>query len=162
MKTLLIFSLLIWLNTYLLAQPQSGNVGLSVVVQNEQLDFLVPILLTNKLAISPTFGIRSISDQYTDVVFGGILRYYFQNQIVSPFIGGRIGAIILSPKEGDTTTDLIFGPLFGGEYYFTSNFSVGIELQLNIISSGDNSNRFGNPGGTNINTATAFFATIYF
>ena len=162
MKTISIFSLLMLLNVNFLAQPQSGNIGISVVVQNEQLDFLVPILLTDKLAISPAFGVRSISDQYTDVAIGGILRYYFRNQIVSPFIGGRFGALILSPKEGDATTDLIFGPLFGAEYYFTKNFSVGIELQLNIVSSGENSDRFGNPGGTNLNTATAFSATIYF
>jgi hypothetical protein len=59
-------------------------------------------------------------------------------------------------------SDLILGPSFGGEYYFNKNFSVGIELQLNVVLSGEKSMRFSNPDGMNINTATALFATIYF
>ena len=90
------------------------------------------------------------------------MRYHLFNETVTPFIGARFGTLLYIPRENDTITDFVFGPLFGGEYYFTENFSVGIELQLNATFSGENSLRFGNPDGTIINTATAFFATIYF
>jgi hypothetical protein len=70
--------------------------------------------------------------------------------------------MMLFPKGGEAQTDIIFGPCFGGEYYFSQHFSAGIELQLNIAKSGVNSMRFNNPNGTNIGTATAFYATIYF
>ena len=162
MKTTLIVLIFLFYSSTFYSQPQKGNIGISVLVQNSQLDFLIPIFISDNFAVSPAVGISSISDQFTDISLGGIIRYYFSKNIVSPFIGGRFGALLLNPKDGESTTDLIFGPLFGGEYYFTKNFSVGIELQLNITKSDERSNRFNNPNGTNINTATAFFATIYF
>jgi len=51
---------------------------------------------------------------------------------------------------------------FGGEYYISEHFSVGIEAQGNLTKSDKNSGRFGNPGGVNINLATMIFATMYF
>ena len=41
-------------------------------------------------------------------------------------------------------------------------FSIGVEGQVNAAISDDASSRFGNPGGTNINTATAVLAAFYF
>jgi hypothetical protein len=144
------------------AQLQKGQVGVSVSVQSPQLDFLIPVCLTENISFSPSIGISSISDHATDIAVGGILRYYFSNNIVSPFVGGRFGALILIPKTGDSISDIVFGPLFGGEYFLGPKLSLGIELQLNIIKSGKYSMRVGNPEGTNINTASALFATIYF
>lgn len=66
------------------------------------------------------------------------------------------------PDDGDPITDYIVGLLGGGEYFFSANFSVGIEGQLNISISDENSSRFSNPKGTNVNTASVIFATIYF
>ncbi len=50
----------------------------------------------------------------------------------------------------------------GGEYFFSSSFSVGIEAQLNLTFSDKNSVRFANPGGTNLNTGSVIYASIYF
>lgn len=144
------------------AQPHGGKVGVSVVVQNSQFDFLVPVFLSNNFALSPAVGLSSISGNSTDLTLGAVARYYISQKTVSPYIGGRFGAIILMPEKGDNVTDFILGPLFGGEYFINENISAGIELQLNFYKSALNSTRFQNPNGTNVNTATAFFATIYF
>jgi hypothetical protein len=162
MKTFQLLLLFILLSSYCFSQTHKGNIGLSVSLQNEQIDFLVPIFVSDNLSLSPAFGVRGISDKYIDLTIGSIIRYYFSEQIVSPFIGGRFGALLLLPKDDDSVIDYVFGPLFGGEYYFNEHISLGIEVQFNIVTSSEKSMRFGNPGGTNFNTATAIFATIYF
>ena len=162
MKTIFTILTIFIISSFCYSQPQKNNVGISGSIQNSQLDFLIPIFASDKVAIAPSIGIISISDQFTDLSVGALLRYYFTKNIVSPYIGLRFGAMILSPKGGDSQTDFILGPCFGGEYYFTQHFSAGLELQLNIAKSGENSLRYNNPNGTNIGTATAFYATIYF
>ncbi len=47
-------------------------------------------------------------------------------------------------------------------YFLAESFSLGVEAQLNVSLSGDGSTRFGNPGGTNINSAMGVFAAVYF
>ncbi|MCK4462246.1 MAG: hypothetical protein KAW46_10605 [candidate division Zixibacteria bacterium] len=42
------------------------------------------------------------------------------------------------------------------------HFSVGVEAQVNAVFSDEHSYLFGNPNGTNINTAAAVMATFYF
>jgi hypothetical protein len=162
MKTLIIVISIFIISSLCFSQPQKGNIGLSASIQNSQIDFLIPIFASDNFAISPSVGISSISDQFTDLSVGALMRFYLSKNIVSPYIGFRLGAMILSPKGGDSQTDYILGPCFGGEYYFSQHFSAGIELQLNIARSGEHSMRFNNPNGTNIGTTSAFYATIYF
>ena len=90
------------------------------------------------------------------------MRAYTRNATVSPFISGRAGALISSPSGGSTKTDYLFGLGVGGEYFIDRHFSFGVEAQVNIGISDTGSNNLGNPGGTNINTATVIFGTIYF
>jgi hypothetical protein len=162
MKLLSLFFITVIFLTTGFPQPSKGNVGISVSIQNTQFDFLIPIFFQDKVSVSPAIGINKISNNYTDLSLGAILRFYLSTDNVAPFLGMRAGALMFIPDNEDLITDFIFGPFFGGEYYFSKNFSVGIELQLNIIKSASNSIRFNNPNGTNINSATAFFATIYF
>lgn len=61
---------------------------------------------------------------------------------------------------GDGGRDIGIG--VGGEYFLGDKFSVGVEAQLNATHSSKTSSRFGNPGGWNINTASAVLATVYF
>ena len=68
----------------------------------------------------------------------------------------------LSPKDSKGTTDFLAGITLGGEYFIHPQFSFGIEAQLNATFSDNSSYRFNNPGGTNLNTATAILANIYF
>jgi hypothetical protein len=58
--------------------------------------------------------------------------------------------------------DFLAGPFFGGEYFLSKRFSVGVEAQIVLAFSDKRSARFGNPGKTNVNTATVAGATVYF
>ena len=162
MKTFFSILLVIVISTLLTAQPQKGKVGVTAEIQTQQMDFLLPIFVNDWVSLSPAIGVANISDKYTDLSLGLLMRYHLFTETVTPFIGARFGTLLFIPEEGDMISDLILGPSFGGEYYFSENFSVGIELQLNVVVSGEKSMRFSNPNGTNINSATAIFATIYF
>jgi hypothetical protein len=144
-----------------LAQAKKGQVGISAALQDFQLDFTVPIWAADRIVIAPSFGLVRASNLATDWTLGGTLRVYLSKEKLSRYLGTRYGALILSPKDRDSLTDHILGFFLGGEYFFDSRFSIGGELQLNFTFSDDLSNRFGHPGGTIINTATAIYATFY-
>jgi len=89
------------------------------------------------------------------------------NVILAPYVGLKLGTILNFPSsensvDSKTKVDLLGGLAFGAEYFFTENFSLGVEAQGNFTKSDENSFRFGNPDGLNFNTATMISATIYF
>lgn len=136
--------------------------GLSVVLQSEQLDLLFPIWPDNNVVIIPSISIVSVSDISTDFGYGLGLRYNLKYDDATPYIGARVEVLVLIPKAGDSFSDIVFGPFAGGEYFFSEHFSVSVEAQLNVAMSDEFSTRFGNPDGTNVNTATVALATFYF
>lgn len=145
------------------AQDETRTWGISASIQQNQFDILFPIWTGGNNVIAPSIGAIYIEDSGTDLRLGLLDRIYFNTtKSLKPFLGLRAGVLFSLPDGGDNATDYIIGLLGGGEYFFSKNFSVGVEAQLNMSISDENSNRFGNPGGTNINTATAIFATIYF
>lgn len=145
------------------AQENNRTWGISAAIQDTQLDILFPIWTGANNVIAPAIGVIYIGESGTDLRIGLLDRIFFNaTENIKPFIGLRAGALFTMPDEGDTVTDYIVGVLGGGEYFFSDNFSVGVEAQLNMSISDEESGRFGNPGGTNINTATALFATVYF
>jgi len=138
------------------------QIGLSASLQDNQIDFLVPIWISSRITIAPSFGAAWIQDAGTDLHFGVMPKYYFSDTKVSPFIGLRAALLRATPSGGAGVTDWLFGLSFGGEYFFDKNFSVGVESQLNYTISDERSMRYGNPGKSNLNTATAVYASIYF
>lgn len=164
------FSIIVLLTFFLIntnsnfAQELShGSWGISATVNNSQADLLFPVWLGKYNTIAPAIGIFGISDVNTDLSVGIVYHHYIKyNSNFSPIIGGRVGGIFGIPKNGDGTTDWIIGLLGGGEYFFSSNFSVGLEAQFNLAFSDKYSTRFGNPDGTNFNTGSVIFATVYF
>jgi len=145
------------------AQENKRTWGISAAIQETQLDILFPIWTGTNNIIAPAIGAIYIGDSGTDLRLGLLDRIFFNaNETIKPFLGLRAGALISMPDEEDTVTDYVLGILGGGEYFFSDNFSVGVEAQLNMSISDENSGRFGNPGGTNVNTATVIFASIYF
>lgn len=145
------------------AQDNTRTWGVSASIQENQFDILFPIWTGENNVIAPSVGAIYIEDSGTDLRLGLLDRIYFNaTKSLKPFLGLRAGVLLSLPDGGDNATDFIIGLLGGGEYFFSNHFSVGVEAQLNMSISDENSNRFGNPGGTNINTATAIFATIYF
>ncbi|HEX2867041.1 MAG TPA: hypothetical protein VHO03_08355 [Ignavibacteriales bacterium] len=138
------------------------SLGLTAALQNSQMDIMMPIFLSNEVALAPSVGFSSVGDSFTDFALGLMGRFYINRSRVSPFLSARLGLLLASPKDGDSLTDIVMGLGGGGEYFISRYFSLGVEAQLNISKSDKNSGRFGNPGGTNVNTASAIFATVYF
>lgn len=141
---------------------EKRSCGLSASFQSTQLDIMVPFWAGRQTIIAPAFSLNSVEDTYTDYGVALVFRFYSRMRRVTPYWGGRIGALVLSPKDHDSVTDYILGLLYGGEFFFTANFSIGVEAQMNVLMSDDNSSRFGNPGGTNLNTGAAVIANVYF
>lgn len=157
---------LIFCTTVLNAQEKETTtgqrLGLTAALQNSQMDIMLPIFLADEVALAPSVGFSSVGDKFSDFGLGLGGRFYVNRGRVSPFVSVRFGVLISSPKDSDSMTDIVTGLGGGGEYFISRYFSLGVEAQLNISKSSENSNRFGNPGGTNLNTASAIFATVYF
>lgn len=143
-------------------QKDSHDYGLTASFSGTQLDILFPIKTSESMTLSPGIGFISIGEQYSEFNISLSPKFYFGNSNVKPFLGIRGAMLLLTPNEGDSITDYLLGILGGGEYFFTDQFSVGIEAQLNMSISNELSLRFGNPDQTNINTATNIFMSIYF
>jgi len=151
----------------------SGKIGITASIQDSQTGIMVPIWISNSLVITPVFSIASISDVLTDIGIAVGPRLNLHSGDAIPFIGFRIGGLFrkineyseyneYSEDNKEKTQDLLISSYLGGEYFISDNFSVGVEVQFNYVKSGKYSNRFANPGGTNINTATAVTASFYF
>jgi hypothetical protein len=153
---------IIFLHLNAIAQAQKGQIGISGNIQNNQSDFLVPIWVANDVVLAPALGFVHISEKASDFSFGVISRVYTSKEKLSPYFGGRFGAIIYSPKSGESVSDFLAGICWGGEYFLDSQFSIGGELQLNVSISDEKSGRFSNAGGYNINTGMALFVSFYF
>ncbi len=142
---------------------RKGKVGLTATIQASQYGVMIPVFIGEKFALAPAVDFKFVQDQGSELSIGVVPRYYFRQGTFSPYLGLRLGAIMYFPSDnGTSTTDLIVGPAFGGEYFFNEHFSVGLEAQANISLSDDHSDRFGNPGNMNLNLATMLSASIYF
>ena len=168
---ILILIFLLGIGTAYSQDTTNGNsFGISALVQDSQFDILFPLFLSESAVLAPALGLIYASEVGSDISLGLVGRFYLNKKVVRPFLGGRAGAIFFSPASSDddggvdpeSTTDFLVGFLAGGEYFLNESFSFGVEAQLNATISDENSSRFGNPGGTNINTGAAVFATVYF
>ncbi len=144
------------------AQEMSGTVGLSASWQTSQQGISVPIWLSEEIVLAPAFNVTKVSDQGTDFGVGVLLRFNLRRDKVVPYLGVRVLKFIYNPEVGDTVSDTVLGGVFGGEYFVGEGLSVSVEAQVNYATSDKNSLRFGNPDGTNLNTASAVMATVYF
>lgn len=164
MKTTIVLLCLVFVLNRASAQEQviERKIGLSTSLQKEQLDISIPVRTSEYFVVAPSIKILYVEDGGTDFGIGASMKYYFRNTKMAPFVIARASAIGLDPKKGHTMMDFGFGIAMGADYFFDTNFSIGLEAQVNGTISDKNSNRFGNPGGTNINTATAITASIYF
>ena len=142
--------------------PPGGTFGVSAAVQSNQYELLLPYWLDAQSTIIPVVRIIHVEDGGDDVGLGLILRYHLRAEKAAPFIGLRAKALIDWPRRGDAVTDVLVGGLAGGEYFFDRHFSIAVEAQLNVTISSEDSFRFGNPGGVDLNTATGLFAAFYF
>lgn len=163
MKKLILLTLI--LPFLLLAEEDTKkpNMGFSVVVQQSTFDLQIPLWLSDSFILAPAIGTRYQDNIGTEVDFGLAARLFTNNKSAKPYFGFKAG-IIYTTFESATSSlmDIIVGPSYGVEYFFNPNISLGIEGQLNFIFFDENSLRFSNPSGLNINTAAVLFASIYF
>jgi hypothetical protein len=143
-------------------EADHGRVGLCASLQGSQTDILVPLWLNESIVVEPAVVFTRAGGLATDWGAGVLLRYNVRSGVAVPYVGFRVGAMFLHPKDQESTTDLVLGPVVGGEYFFAPQLSLGVEAQINFAISDKSSYRFGNPNGTNVNTATAVNVTFYF
>lgn len=144
-----------------LAQPRDGALGIQASLQDNQTEIGLPIW-GSSFVVEPYISFASVSSVGKDLGAGALLRFNLRQGEAVPYFGFRLGVLYLSPEEGDSVTDFVLGPALGGEYFLSPNFSLGVEAQVNLAISDERSSRFGNPDGTNINTASMATATFYF
>lgn len=143
-------------------EPPKNGIGLMASLQDDQVDIIVPGWISPHVVIAPAVRLVSVTNGYSDIGIGGIVRIYKRESVVSPYIAARGMALIFSPNRGDGWTDILFGGAVGGDYFIEEHISIGVEAQVNATLSADSSTRFGNPGGTTINSGMGVFAALYF
>ena len=142
------------------------SIGLSGSVQSNQFGILLPIWLGEKFVLAPAFDLKFVDKTGTEFSFGLAPRFYFNHEKLAPYFGLKVGTIMNFPSSDNDIDakifDILAGLAFGAEYFLTDRLSVGVEAQGNFTISDKDSDRFGNPGGLNFNTATMVSVTIYF
>ena len=142
--------------------------GLSANIQNSELGLSLPIFLTQKFVIAPSFGFTYAEGIGSDISFGLMPKKYFSTDRFAPYMALRLGAVYNRPDGGVSTSeeknkfDLLGGLAGGAEYFLIPNFSFGVEGQLNMAFPHETSVRFGTQGGIVASLGTAVTANIYF
>jgi hypothetical protein len=138
------------------SQDGKKSAGLSASIQESQYGIIIPIRFNDKFGLAPAFTVMTAANNGSDLGFSIAARFYNKKENISPYFGLRFGTLIFTPSSSnadnnDITVDILGGVAYGGEYYFSDNFSCGIEAQGNLTKSDENSYRFGNPDGINFN-----------
>ncbi|MBK9412230.1 MAG: hypothetical protein IPN61_02210 [Bacteroidetes bacterium] len=139
--------------------------GLTTSFTQGDLGIQVPIFVTQSISLAPYVSIKTISDAGSDFGVGLIPKFYINNSKLSPYFGLKFALAFYSPPAGSlakSTTDILGGMAFGGDYFFDPRFAIGVEGQINVAVSDEYSSRFNNPGGSNLNTAMAINVSIFF
>lgn len=125
------------------AQPAAGAHGLRANLQGADSGISLPIWTdSGKIVFEPAIAFARASDAGTDLGFGALLRFNMRQDRVTPYYGVRVLEFFFSPEDGDGTTDFLFGPVLGGEYFLDEGFSLSVEAQVNVTKSDEFSGRF--------------------
>lgn len=143
-------------------EPKRSGYGMAASVGAAQYDLLLPIWISQKTTLAPFVRAIFIENMGSEIGFGLEGKFYLKMNKLAPFISSKVGILGTIPERGKSVKDWVFGIGAGGDYFLDNQFSIGVEFQLNGSKSDTKSSRFGNPGGVNINTASALRATIYF
>ncbi|MCA1761505.1 MAG: hypothetical protein ABR574_07265 [Cryomorphaceae bacterium] len=143
--------------------------GLSASIQSDQFGILMPFWVSEKSALVPSFQLNFAETVGLDLGFGLSFRQYLREGKMRPYLAPGFGVLVAIPdKSGSEREDLpnpvdfVFGFGVGGEYFFSDYFSAGVQIGLNGAVADSDSNRFGNPGGFNLNTASSVLVNVYF
>lgn len=145
-------------------EPQSPHhtIGLMANVAELSTAMAVPYRFHPRVTVIPTFQFLQVEQSGSDYGVGIDVRYYLRTQGVLPYGGIGGGLFVNSPESGESLSDTYWKVFFGGEYFVFPHLSTGIELQLTQSQSDNHSVRFGNPGGTVMNTGASLYLSLYF
>lgn len=141
----------------------------------------VPIAITNTFRIEPQIGVATLnqnaSGQFTSIETSvvsiglGVFWLFPTSPQFDAYVGGRVvrtsfTSTLKSPGQPDDKTegaDIRVIPAVGGEYSLHPRFSLGAEVQLQLVSFGDRTVSSGGtiPGGSGMQTAGLIFARAY-
>lgn len=134
--------------------PETGNIGIRANITGQS-SIEVPYMLNESLSIAPFIGLNTIQDQTTNFVLGVRPRYYINSESsFATYATGTLGISNTSINNANTSvTDFNIGVGYGAEYFFSENFSVSGDANLNSRV-GDSAN--------NLSTALRISASFYF
>lgn len=134
--------------------PEAGSIGLRASFFGQS-SIEVPYMLNESVSLAPALGFSSVENSTTNIQIGVRPRFYMQTiGTLLPYVSGNLTIDIQSNKITDTsTTDILLGVGYGGEYFFSESFSLSAEGGLNLRT-GDNSTSFG--------TGARVSASVYF
>ncbi|MGA2479124.1 MAG: hypothetical protein ABSG63_10295 [Spirochaetia bacterium] len=122
--------------------PKAGEFGIQTSVALSAPLAIPPLAslgvkywINDAMALRAGLGFASQSGASTTTGFdlGGGFEYHFAGKGgVSPYVGVQAMYGSLSPSGGTATTNYLIGVVFGGEYFFSSNFSWGGEFGLGV------------------------------
>lgn len=144
--TLLLFTFLSLQSTVTDAQnlPDEGSLGITASFQGQPIEIQVPYWISQDLVLAPLVGIESVEDSFTRIRIGIKPKFYQSvgNDFASYF-SGLVAFEHYDPNVGDSDGILNLGGGIGGEYFFNSHFSLGVEALLNIRLNNQNTLRTG-------------------
>jgi len=155
--SLLLLSITFLTGTSAFAQnrPQTGTIGLSASLQNNQTNLEIPIWASRNIVIAPMIGITYQEHNYTSVNIGFAPRFYqYMGNNFASYVGAQGMIQQTSPNSGSDITNVVLGALGGGQYFLSNHFSLGVEGQLNYL--------FNENGGDILSTGTAIRGSVYF
>jgi hypothetical protein len=141
----------------------------------------VPISLTPTFRIEGQIGAATLNQNAgtgftsveTSVVSVGLGAFWLlpASPQFDVYVGGRVlrtsySSTLKTPGQPDNKTegaDIRVIPAVGGEYFLHPRFSLGAEVQLQLVSFGNREVSSGGsiPGGSGVQTAGLLFARVY-
>ncbi|MEN8193920.1 MAG: hypothetical protein ABFS12_13945 [Bacteroidota bacterium] len=129
----------------------SGGDGLSTVTLPTDFTNIRVVFRKGNFRLEPHLGYFRFSSSssnsessFSNLRLGSILSFAYSKGSMNYYYGINIGAVFTSVSD-ESKTDIYFGPVLGGEYMFSENFSLGGEIFANYILmgmySGNNSNK---------------------
>ena len=134
--------------------PEEGTIGIRANIGG-QMSVELPYMLNETLSIAPYLGFQSTENATTTLNIGVSPRYYLgSSEALASYITGNLGVRnISSNNNNNSSTDINLGAGFGGEYFFSNQFSLSADAGL--------TSRFGD-SPTNVGTMVRVSASIYF
>lgn len=133
--------------------PSEGSVGITASFQGQQGDIQVPFWLKQNLVIAPLLGIQSVEDTFTRIRVGVKPKFYQTiGEGFASYFSGLVAFEHYDPEAGESDGTLNLGGGVGGEYYFSTHFSLGVEAMLNIRLNNQNT----------LGTGAALTGSFYF